>query len=156
MFNLGALANLRKTCSIMPPPNKAIHPVDAHVGKRLRFYRKLRSFSQTKLGDSVGLTFQQIQKYERGSNRIGASRLYEFSEILDVPVSSFFDEMPDNIKESVGIKGRRGEGVEAAILDPLLEPDSITLVRAYGLIKDSMVRKMLFNLAKALSNRKKN
>ena len=72
------------------------HPVDIHVGARLRQRRHLVGLSQSKLGESVGLTFQQIQKYERGTNRISSSRLYEFAKVLAVPVSYFFDEMPAN------------------------------------------------------------
>src|SRR5258708_19721241 len=72
------------------------HRVDTHVGTRMRQRRTLLGMSQSKVGDAVGLTFQQIQKYERGSNRIGSSRLYEFAKVLDVPVSYFFDEMPSN------------------------------------------------------------
>src|SRR6478609_5765393 len=72
------------------------HPVDVHVGARMRQRRTLPGMSQEKLGTAVGLTFQQIQKYERGANRIGSSRLYEFAKVLDVPVSYFFDEMPSN------------------------------------------------------------
>ena len=72
------------------------HPVDIHVGARLRQRRNLVGLSQTKLSESVGLTFQQIQKYERGTNRISSSRLYEFAKVLAVPVSYFFDEMPAN------------------------------------------------------------
>ncbi|NKB56579.1 MAG: helix-turn-helix domain-containing protein [Alphaproteobacteria bacterium] len=126
------------------------HPIDAYVGKRLRIRRKMMSMSQTKLGDAVGLTFQQIQKYERGANRIGASRLFEFSQILDVPISYFYDEMPDDIKESSGAKQSHDENVELAILDPMLEPDSVALVRAYGRVESAPVRKSLFNLAKVL------
>lgn len=73
------------------------HPVDVHVGTRLRQRRSLLGISQTKLGESVGLTFQQVQKYERGSNRVSSSRLFEFAQILDVPVSYFFDELPHNV-----------------------------------------------------------
>ncbi len=72
------------------------HPVDMHVGLRMRQRRALLGMSQTALGNSVGLTFQQVQKYERGSNRMGSSRLYEFAKVLDVPVSYFFDEMLSN------------------------------------------------------------
>src|SRR6266508_6058660 len=72
------------------------HAVDVHVGLRMRQRRTLLAMSQSKLGDAVGLTFQQVQKYERGSNRMGLSRLFEFAKVLDVPVSYFFDEMPSN------------------------------------------------------------
>lgn len=72
----------------------APHPVDIHVGKRIRELRNAAGMSQTVLGDAVGLTFQQIQKYENGKNRCSASRLYEFASILDVPVERFFEAMP--------------------------------------------------------------
>lgn len=75
------------------------HPVDVHVGARLQLRRKLMRISQTELGQHVGITFQQIQKYERGTNRISASRLYEFANILDVPVSFFFDGF-DEVNQS--------------------------------------------------------
>ena len=139
----------------MIPPRKPFHPIDAHVGKRLRIRRKILSISQTKLGDAVGLTFQQIQKYERGANRISASRLFEFSEILDVPISYFFDDIPDEIKALAGPKRARSGEFVSTILDPLSEADSVSLVHAYGRIENSSVRKSLFNLAKALCKQTK-
>ncbi len=72
-------------------PGNTPHPVDIHVGARIRLRRTLLGMSQEKLGDAVSLTFQQIQKYERGANRVSASRLYQFAQVLSVPVSSFFD-----------------------------------------------------------------
>lgn len=126
---------------------KSFHPIDAHVGKRVRIRRKILSMSQTKLGDAIGLTFQQIQKYERGANRIGASRLFELSEVLDVPVSYFFDDLPaDIVPRSSGL----GEA-NSMPSDPLREPISLDLVRAYSKIKNAGTRKSLFNLAKALA-----
>lgn len=128
---------------------KSFHPIDSHVGKRLRIRRKILSMSQTKLGDAIGLTFQQIQKYERGANRIGASRLFELSEVLDVPVSYFFDDLPDDIVTSTG---GRGLGEASSMpSDPLREPISLDLVRAYSKIENAATRKSLFNLAKALA-----
>ena len=73
------------------------NPIDIHVGSRVRLRRILMGMSQTKLGKALGVTFQQVQKYERGANRIGSSRLYHLSQILDVPVSFFFDDMPENM-----------------------------------------------------------
>src|SRR5215208_5533266 len=70
------------------------NPIDVHVGSRVRLRRTLLGMSQEKLGEAIGLTFQQVQKYERGANRIGASRLFDLSRVLDVPVSFFFDDMP--------------------------------------------------------------
>jgi len=91
------------------------HPVDVHVGARVRQRRTLLGMSQGKLGIAVGLTFQQIQKYERGFNRIGSSRLFEFAKALDVPVSYFFDEMPSNAlaRRPMSDRGCKGFG-EAA------------------------------------------
>lgn len=106
--------------------------------------------SQTKLGDAVGLTFQQIQKYERGANRIGASRLFEFSQILDIPISYFFEDMPAEILDSAGIRPSDTPKFSAAMLDPMIEPDAVALVRIYEHIDDASVRKSLFNLAKTL------
>ena len=128
---------------------KSYHPIDTHVGKRVRIRRKILSMSQTKLGDAIGLTFQQIQKYERGTNRIGASRLFELSEVLDVPVSYFFDDLPPDIALSGSGRGL-GEAMSMPS-DPLREPISLDLVRAYSKIENAGTRKSLFNLAKALA-----
>jgi len=91
------------------------HPVDIHVGARLRQRRHLVGLSQSKLSESVGLTFQQIQKYERGTNRISSSRLYEFAKVLAVPVSYFFDEMPSNALSGRPLSGhgRKASGKSA-------------------------------------------
>src|SRR4030081_2188422 len=86
------------------------HPVDVHVGARMRQRRTLLGMSQEKLGTAVGLPFQQIQKYERGSNRISSSRLFEFAKVLDVPVSYFFDEMPSNALSGRPMSGRGRKG----------------------------------------------
>jgi len=136
----------------LPPgtPN----PVDIHVGSRVRLRRTLLGLSQEKLGEAVGLTFQQIQKYERGANRIGASRLFEFSRILDVPVSFFFDDMPD---ASAGAEGQAAWGLgdqsqSSLDPDPLTRRETLELVRAYYRIGDPQVRKRLFELAKSLGN----
>src|ERR671932_2111498 len=84
-------------------------PIDVHVGSRVRLRRTLLGLSQEKLGDALGLTFQQVQKYERGVNRIGASRLFDLSRVLDVPIGFFFDDMPP---EMGGEKQRRFTGFQ--------------------------------------------
>lgn len=128
------------------------NPIDVHVGSRVRLRRTLLGLSQEKLGEAVGLTFQQIQKYERGANRIGASRLFEFSRILDVPVSFFFDDMSN---QHLGIEAHAVGGMAEPPQNPL-EPDPLTrretleLVRAYYRIHDPHVRKRLFELTKSL------
>lgn len=129
------------------------NPVDVHVGSRVRLRRTLLGLSQEKLGDSLGLTFQQVQKYERGANRIGASRLFDLSRVLDVPVSFFFDDMP---KDAAG--GRPSSSAEISYAsedgmdeDPMVRRETLDLVRAYYEIEDTQVRKRVFELAKSLS-----
>ncbi len=82
------------------------NPVDVHVGARVRLRRTLLGMSQEKLGEAIGLTFQQVQKYERGANRIGSSRLYDLSRVLDVPIEFFFDEMPADVAASSPAQSR--------------------------------------------------
>ena len=135
----------------LPPgvPN----PVDIHVGSRVRLRRTLLGLSQEKLGDAVGLTFQQIQKYERGANRIGASRLFQLSNILDVPIMFFFDEMPRGLKtaEAQVIRGLQELEQKTLELDPLARRETLELVRAYYKITNPKVRKRLFELTKSLA-----
>lgn len=122
--------------------------VDVHVGSRVRLRRTLLGMSQKKLGNALGLTFQQVQKYERGTNRIGSSRLYVLSRILDVPVSFFFDDMAQEIAV-----GQPGFAEAAQVLfdqDNLAKRETLELVRAYYKIKDTPVRKRLFDLVKAI------
>ncbi len=126
------------------------HPVDVHVGARMRQRRTLLGMSQEKLGTAVGLTFQQIQKYERGSNRIGSSRLFEFAKVLDLPVSYFFDEMPSNALAGPPMSSRGRKGFGAAATDPLIKRETLELVRAYYKIRESRVRKRIFETVKAV------
>ncbi len=132
--------------------NDGPHPVDIYVGSRVRLRRTLMGLSQEKLGEAVGLTFQQIQKYERGSNRIGASRLKEFSEILEVPVSFFF-EGSDDEPSSLSRNQRQGSlsAKQTFEDDPLNKRETLELVRAYYRIKDPLVRKRIFEMVKALA-----
>ncbi len=109
--------------------------------------------SQEKLGEAVGLTFQQIQKYERGANRVGASRLFQLSRILDVPISFFFDDMPDDIQKAGGRLAVGFSETPASSFkgDPLARRETLELVRAYYRIADPKVRKRLFELTKTLA-----
>ncbi len=127
------------------------HPVDIHVGKRLRLIRSMLGMSQETLGKAIGVTFQQIQKYERGINRVGSSRLYEFSKILSVPVSYFFEDLPDELTEGVGPQAGFAEDGQDFERDQLSSKESISLVRAYCRIKSPDVRKKLLSLVKSLS-----
>src|SRR4051812_33024278 len=130
------------------------HPVDIHVGSRMRQRRTLLGMSQEKLGTAVGLTFQKVQKYERGSNRMGSSRLFEFAKVLDVPVSYFFDEMPSNALAARTMSGRgKGSGAVMSVeqvKDPLIKRETLELVRAYYKIRDNPLRKRIFETVKAL------
>jgi transcriptional regulator with XRE-family HTH domain len=128
------------------------NPVDVHVGSRVRLRRTMLGMSQEKLGDAISLTFQQVQKYERGANRIGASRLFELSRVLDVPVSFFFDDMSaDTLAARGGRVGHLSEDGETLELDPMAKRETLELVRAYYRINDPGVRKKVFELAKALA-----
>ncbi len=124
------------------------HPVDIHVGSRVRMRRTLLGMSQEKLGDALGLTFQQVQKYERGANRVGASRLFQISRILDVPVSFFFDEMA---AESATASAGLAEEAAPSSFDPMAKRETLELVRAYYRIADPRVRKRIFELTKAVA-----
>ncbi len=126
-------------------------PVDVHVGARLRQRRTLLGMSQTALGDAIGLTFQQMQKYEKGTNRISASRLFDLSRVFDVPVEFFFEQMPPEVAGSLAGKRRsRAEQPPSYDLDPMAKRETLELVRAYYKISDPQVRKRLFEMTKAL------
>ncbi|MEQ8652879.1 MAG: helix-turn-helix transcriptional regulator [Kiloniellales bacterium] len=132
------------------------HPVDVHVGGRVRMRRTLLGMSQEKLGEAIGLTFQQVQKYERGTNRIGASRLYDLSKVLDVPVGFFFEELTDYMApgEKGGITALNEFAEEQAEyeFDPMAKRETLELVRAYYRIRDPQVRKRLFEMCKVLAS----
>jgi transcriptional regulator with XRE-family HTH domain len=130
-------------------------PIDVHVGSRIRLRRTLLGMSQERLGESLGLTFQQVQKYERGVNRVGASRLFDLSRVLDVPISFFFDDMPDSLASSFGGQsGRRSstfsESTEGFGDDTLNRRETLELVRAYYRITDPSIRKRVFDLIKSM------
>jgi len=127
-------------------------PVDVHVGRRLRLRRTLLGISQERLAESVNLTFQQIQKYERGANRMGASRLYELSGILDVPIAYFFDDMPKDVQSTRGAfaRGMSDQAQAKMDSDPLTRRETLELVRAYYKIANPSVRKRLYELIRSI------
>ena len=130
-------------------------PIDVHVGSRIRLRRTLLGMSQERLGEALGLTFQQVQKYERGVNRVGASRLFDLSRVLDVPISFFFDDMPEPLAAVYGSTSTRrnagfGEAQEGFGDDTLNRRETLELVRAYYRITDPSVRKRVFELIKSL------
>ena len=128
------------------------HPVDVHVGGRVKQRRKLLGMTQTDLGDALDLTFQQVQKNERGVNRIGASRLCELSRVLDVPIEYFFEDMPPEVAAiSPTTKGRgTAEKLTGYATDIMVKRETLELVRAYYKIKDADVRKGAYQLTKAM------
>jgi transcriptional regulator with XRE-family HTH domain len=135
-------------------PSGKPNPIDVHVGTRVRLRRTLLGMSQEKLGEALGLTFQQVQKYERGANRIGSSRLFDLSRVLDVPVSFFFDDMSDETKcqtPSMLMGGGLEEPQQAFEHDQMSKRETLELVRAYYHIADPQVRKRVYELAKALA-----
>jgi transcriptional regulator with XRE-family HTH domain len=124
-------------------------PVDVHVGMRVRQRRALLGMSQTALADADGLTFQQIQKYERGTNRMGASRLYEFAKVLDVPVPFFFEEMTP---ATAGEKRKPGRPrIKPDDMDVSTKRETLELVRAYYKIRNPQVRGHVRNLVQTLA-----
>ncbi len=135
-------------------------PIDAHVGARIRLRRTLMGMSQERLGEALGLTFQQVQKYERGVNRVGASRLFDLSRVLDVPISFFFDDMPEplnpgHVAQGSVLEGRRSRGFDdtqdSFADDQFTRRETLELVRAYYRITDPAVRKRVFDLVKSLT-----
>src|SRR5579864_96200 len=126
------------------------NPIDVQVGSRVRLRRNMLGLSQEKLGEAIGLTFQQVQKYERGANRIGASRLHELSRVLDVPVSFFFDDV-DPVRAPAIPGGFAEPPAEGFDSDPLRRRETVELVDAYYAVEDPVVRRRLFELAKALA-----
>jgi len=118
------------------------------VGSRVRMRRMLVGMSQEKLGDSLGITFQQIQKYEKGTNRIGASRLHQIARVLGVPIEFFYDGAPQ-IGTVAGFAESPSSGYVA---DFLTTSEGLELIKAFIGIKDSKVRRRIVDLAKALAN----
>jgi transcriptional regulator with XRE-family HTH domain len=126
------------------------NPIDIHVGSRVRLRRTMVGMSQEKLGDALGITFQQIQKYEKGANRVGASRLQEISRILNTPVSFFFEDAPGSEKDAAG--GFKETNSTNYVVDFLSSSDGLQLNRAFVKITDPKVRRKLVELTKALAN----
>ncbi len=127
---------------------KKPNPVDTHVGSRVRLRRMLLGMSQERLGNAMGLTFQQVQKYEKGVNRIGASRLFHISRILDVPVQFFFEEAPQT--DGAAVAGMAEPESETFILEFLNSREGLELNRAFVKIGDPKVRKSVVDLVRAL------
>lgn len=135
----------------MRKPRSRATSVDAHVGQRIRMRRTLLGLSQSQLGEALGLTFQQVQKYERGANRIGASRLYAIAELLGVEVSYFFDDLPDEPGVTLPPVLTGHETGGALDVNALNKRETLELVRTYYRIKDTAVRDRLREFVGALA-----
>ena len=131
-------------------PDGSPHPVDLHVGRRMRLRRNLLGISQETLAHKLGLTFQQVQKYERGLNRISSSRLFDISKVLNVRVSYFFDEMDEDVSAGSPLSLSRGDGsrktADDAVADPMLREEAITLVNACNKIKNPRLHRLIYHL----------
>ena len=130
-------------------------PIDVHVGSRVRLRRTLLGMSQGRLGDAIGLTFQQVQKYERGANRVGSSRLFDLARVLEVPIAYFFEDMEASVANKspsrlMGVSETRMQPYVSEP-DPLARRETLELVRAYYRIDEIRVRKRVFELTKALA-----
>jgi transcriptional regulator with XRE-family HTH domain len=150
---------MNAVAAVVKKPNRRAEgpdPVDVHVGARLRLRRNLIGMSQEQLGKASGLTFQQIQKYERGTNRMGASRLYQLARFLDVPVSYFFEELPVP-GASKGVQGLSDSGQAMPEGAPqndnriLQSRETLELIRAYYRITDSKQRRKVYDLIKSMA-----
>jgi transcriptional regulator with XRE-family HTH domain len=128
------------------------NPIDVHVGNRVRMRRMLIGMSQEKLGEQLGLTFQQVQKYEKGSNRVSASRLYQMGQILGVPVQFFYDDLPGSLAGTPP-GGFAEAGSEGMIMDFLSSSEGLQLNRAFSEIGDSEVRRRVVDLVKAIAGK---
>ncbi|MGD2133117.1 MAG: helix-turn-helix transcriptional regulator [Maricaulaceae bacterium] len=133
----------------MSDEERTPNPVDIHVGSRVRLRRLLLGLSQEKLGDELGVTFQQVQKYERGANRIGASRLYRVAKVLQVPVGFFFEGL-----DSVAADGFAEDDQTPLIDDFINSPEGVALASAFARIREPSVRRKLLELARTLSGEK--
>lgn len=127
---------------------KVPNPTDRHVGSRVRMRRMMLGMSQEKLGDALSLTFQQVQKYEKGTNRIGASRLQQISGILQVPVSFFFEGAPQTGEAPAGMNEAPSP---AYVADFLTTSDGLTLTKAFMQIKNPKLRRRIVDLVEQIA-----
>jgi transcriptional regulator with XRE-family HTH domain len=131
----------------MSENKKKPNPIDIHVGGRIRLRRNMLGLSQEKLGESLGITFQQIQKYEKGTNRVGASRLQAIASILEVPVAFFFEDAPGG----TAVEGLSEESQTTYVVDFLSSTEGLRLNRAFVRISDPKVRAKIIDLVRALA-----
>jgi transcriptional regulator with XRE-family HTH domain len=128
------------------------NPIDVHVGGRVRFRRMLLGMSQERLGEKLGLTFQQIQKYEKGINRIGASRLFDLAQVLGVPVQFFYEEAPAAEAKHLMPDGFAERSPDNSIVEFLRSRDGLELNKAFVRISDAKARRAIVDLVRSLAN----
>jgi transcriptional regulator with XRE-family HTH domain len=129
--------------------SRRANPIDVHVGSRVRLRRMLLGMSQEKLGEHLGLTFQQIQKYEKGINRIGASRLFDLAKVLGVPVQFFYEELP--VSGGDGATGFAERPAESYAIEFLGSREGLELNKAFARISDPRVRRSIVELVRAFA-----
>ncbi len=127
---------------------KSPNPIDVHVGSRVRLRRMMLGMSQEKLGEALGITFQQIQKYEKGTNRVGASRLQHIATVLKVPVSFFFEDAPGTPEEAAGFAESSSHSY---VVDFLSSTEGLSLNKSFVRIKDARVRRRIVDLVQTLA-----
>ena len=153
------MTNQYKKTSRGRTPEGAPNPIDVHVGNRIRLRRTLLGLSQDKLASLLGLTFQQVQKYERGMNRVGASRLWDVSRVLDIPIGFFFEDMDKDVANQsprmFNVPEAENEFLEEESaqyeVDPMQRKETLELVKAYYKIPNRKAAKHLFDLIVAMS-----
>jgi transcriptional regulator with XRE-family HTH domain len=133
--------------------SRRANPIDVHVGSRVRLRRMLLGMSQEKLAERLGLTFQQVQKYEKGVNRIGASRLFDLSHVLGVPVQFFYEDAPISAagESGAGAAGFAERSAEREVVNFLNSREGIELTKAFVRISDPKVRRSILELVRALA-----
>lgn len=131
-------------------PRKSPNPIDVHVGGRVRLRRMMIGMSQEKLGEMLGLTFQQVQKYEKGANRIGASRLYHMAQILGVPVQFFYEDV-DVAESARPPKGFSDKDQTPLVMDFLTTSEGLNLTRAFMKIQDGKLKRRILDLVRTLA-----
>lgn len=131
---------------------KKPNPIDVHVGGRIRLRRNMLGLSQEKLGERLGVTFQQVQKYEKGTNRVGASRLQDIASILNAPVSYFFEDAPS--RESSAVPVRAEEPSNALAMEFCSSAEGLMLNRAFVKISSQKTRKRIIELVRTLAEEK--
>jgi transcriptional regulator with XRE-family HTH domain len=131
--------------------SRRANPIDKHVGDRVKMRRMLLGMSQERLGEQLGLTFQQVQKYEKGVNRIGASRLFDLAQVLGVPIQFFYENIPTAVSGQPKVPGFADNRGEPYVSDFLSSRDSVELNKAFARITDPRVRRSIVDMVRSIA-----